>query len=136
MSFRIDRNIFPPMLPDIIRQNRSIILDFRKEWKDFLQSFLLDPFYAKKVFRGTESPQAIPFLNHGGCDLVGDSGKFRDLPHGGLVNIYSFSKEIFLPDREWTGFWTFCGKDSRFVSGGRVNCRRTFVPFDRREKPD
>ena len=77
----------------------SIIRHFLKEWKDYLKPLLLDPPDAEKILVGTESAKPIPLLNHGGGDLIGDPGQFRDLRKGCLVDIYPFSKEVFLTDR-------------------------------------
>jgi len=57
----------------------SIIRHFRKKGKDFPQPFPLDSLDAEKIPGGTESPEAIPLLHHGGGDPVGDTWQFRDL---------------------------------------------------------
>ena len=107
----------PSLQRNIIRPNRSIIRHFRKKGKDFLQALLLDPLDAEKIPGGPESPDAIPLLHHGGGDLVGDPGQLRDFRQGCRIDIYPFSKKVFLPDREGTGTRTFGGKDGRFVVG-------------------
>jgi hypothetical protein len=98
----------------------SIIRHLRKKGKDFPQPLPLYPLDAEKIPGGTESPEAIPLLHHGGGDPVGDAGQFRDLQKGSLIDIYPFSKEVFLADREGAASRAFGGKDGRSVDfGGR-----------------
>jgi hypothetical protein len=114
-----DRSKHLPSLPqEIIRPNRSIIRHFRKKGKDFLQPLLLDSLDAEKILGDAESPEAIPFLHHGGGDLVGDPGQFRDLQEGSAVDIYPFSNKVFLADRERAAPGAFGGNGGSFVVGG------------------
>src|SRR5512141_1464824 len=112
-----DRSEHLPSLPeDIIRQNGSIIRHFGKKGKDFLQPLLLDPTDTEKILGGFESSEATPLLHHGGGDRVGDPGQLRDLKKGSRVDIYSFSKEVFLSDREGAAPGAFDGKDGRVAA--------------------
>jgi hypothetical protein len=132
-----DRSEHLPSLEiNIIRQIRSIIRYFRKKWKDFLQSLLLDPLDVEKIHGGTELAETIPLLHYRGGYLVGNPGELRDLRQGSFIDIYPFTKEIFLADREGAASGTLPGKEGRFVVGGGRQDRRIVGPVHRREKPD
>jgi hypothetical protein len=132
-----DRSEHLPSMPrNIIRQNVSIIRHFGEKGKDFLQPLLLDPGDGEKVPGGTEPPDAIPLRYNGVGNRVGDPGELRDLPQGRLVDIYPFSKEVFLTDREGSASGAFGGKDGRRVIRGGREYGRYFVPVQRREKPE
>jgi len=78
----------------------SIIFHFGKEWKDLFEAFLLDPPDGQEVPGRTEPAPARALLDHRGSHLVGDPGQFGDLPGRRLIDIYPFSKEVFLPEGE------------------------------------